>query len=76
MGNVMMVLDVATGYLIGKILWELALAGAHQVGRLSVLLIMRLARQGRSTENSGGNSGSREESLPLRTGVKQGRGVE
>jgi hypothetical protein len=50
MGNVMMVLDVAAGYLIGKILWELLLAGAHQVGRLSVRLVMRLARPTASLE--------------------------
>jgi hypothetical protein len=45
MSNAMMVLDVAAGYLIGKILWELALTGAHHVGRLLVRVVMRLAKQ-------------------------------
>jgi hypothetical protein len=74
MGNAMMILDVAAGYLIGKILWELALAGAHQVGRLSVRLVMRLARQGPSTENSGENREMSEEIRPLRTATKQRAG--
>jgi hypothetical protein len=43
--NAALILDVAIGYVAGKVLWELALAGAHQVGRLSVRLVMRLARQ-------------------------------
>jgi hypothetical protein len=51
--NAALILDVAIGYVAGKLLWELALAGAHQVGRLSVRLVMRLARVSRSTENSG-----------------------
>ena len=74
MGNAMMVLDVAAGYLVGKILWELALASAHQVGRLSVRLVMRLARQGRSTDNSGENRGVSEEIPALRTALKQRAG--
>ena len=67
----MIVVDVAAGYLIGKILWELALAGAHQVGRLSVRLVMRLAQQGRFTANSGKTVELSEEDLSLRTGIKR-----
>lgn len=74
MSNAMMVLDVAAGYLVGKILWELSLAGAHQVGRLSVRLVMKLARQGPFTANSGENSGISEETRPLRTAIKQRAG--
>lgn len=44
MSDLTVAADVAAGYFVGKILWELALAGAHQVGRLSVRLVMRMAR--------------------------------
>jgi hypothetical protein len=43
--NAILILDVAIGYVAGKLLWELALVGAHQVGRLAVRLVMRLVRQ-------------------------------
>lgn len=45
MSNVALILDVSVGYVAGKAFWELALVGAHQVGRLSVRMVMRLARQ-------------------------------
>jgi hypothetical protein len=70
--DVKIAVDVAAGYVGGKILWELALAGAHRVGRLSVRLVMRLARQGPPTDNSGENSGMSEESSLLLTGAKTG----
>jgi hypothetical protein len=53
MSNAVLILDVAFGYVAGKLLWELALACAHQVGRLAVRLVLRLTRDSRSTENSG-----------------------
>jgi len=50
LSNSALILDVAIGYLAGKLLWELALAGAHQAGRLSVRLVMRMARHTTSLE--------------------------
>ncbi len=50
--NAALILDVAIGYVAGKLFWELALAGAHQVGRLSVRLVMRLAHHTDSRESS------------------------